>query len=64
MDERRSAPRKPLKISVNVTRSQKEKIFAAARRREKSLSEFLRDAGLEVADRDTAPKRGRPRKAK
>ena len=63
MDERRSAIKKRHTISVYLTASQKEKIEAAAYAREKRVSEFLRDLGLQVVEADATPRRGRPRKS-
>lgn len=63
MDERRRALQKKTTISVYLTAAQKERIEAAAYKREKRVSEFLRDLGLQAAESDASPRRGRPRKS-
>lgn len=61
MDDMREALKKKHIVSVYMTGAQKERIQAAAFRREKRVSEFLRDLGLQVAADDEKPRRGRPR---
>lgn len=61
MDERKRALKKASTIQVYVTQSQRERIEAAAFRREQRLSEFMREIALQVAAEDEKPRRGRPR---